>query len=51
MSVKNVNFDDKKVTKNNKNKKINEIDNINVNNILISKKEPYGTKNSFKHFI
>ena len=34
-----------------KNKKINKIDDINVNNILISKKEPYGTKNSFKYFI
>ena len=27
------------------------IDNINVNKILVSKKEPYGTKNSFKYFI
>ena len=34
-----------------KNKKINKIDDINVNNILVSKKEPYGTKNSFKYFI
>ena len=34
-----------------KNKKLNKIDDINVNNILISKKEPYGTKNSFKYFI
>ena len=33
-----------------KNKKINEIDDINVNNILVSKKELYGTKNSFKYF-
>ena len=32
-------------------KKINRIDDIDVNKILISKKEPYGTKNSFKYFI
>ena len=53
MSVKNINFDDKKIKKSDlyKNKKINEIDDINVNNILVSKKEPYGTKNSFKYFI
>ena len=25
--------------------------NIDVNNILVSKKEPYGTKNSLKYFI
>ena len=31
--------------------KINNIDDINVNNILVSKKEPYGTKNPFKYFI
>ena len=34
-----------------KNKKIKKIDDINVNNILVSKKEPYSTKNSFKYFI
>ena len=52
MSVKNINFDDKKIKKSDfyKNKKINEIDDINVNNILVSKKELYGTKNSFKYF-
>ena len=27
------------------------IDNINVNKILVSKKEPYGTKNSLKYLI
>ena len=26
-------------------------DNIDVNNILVSKKEPYGTKKSLKYFI
>ena len=34
-----------------KNKKINTIEDIDVNNILVSKKEPYGTKNSHKYFI
>ena len=33
------------------NKKINNIEDIDVNNILVSKKEPYGTKNSLKYFI
>ena len=53
MGGKNINFDDKKNKKSDfyKNKKINKIDDINVNNILVSKKEPYGTKNSFKYFI
>ena len=53
MSRKNINFDDKKIKKSNfyKNKKTNNIDYIDVNNILISKKEAYGTKNSFKYFI
>ena len=27
-----------------KNKEISKIDDVNVNNILVSKKEPYGTK-------
>ena len=53
MSGKNINFDDKKIKKSEfyKNKKVNSIDNIDVNKILVSKKEPYGTKNSFKYFI
>ena len=53
MSVKNINFDDKKIRKNTfyKNKTIDTIENIDVNNILVSKKEAYGNKNSFKHFI
>ena len=52
MSGKNINFDDKKIKKSDfyKNKKISKIDDIDVNNILISKKEPYETKNSFKYF-
>ena len=34
-----------------KNKKVTKIDDIDVNKILVSKEESYGTKNSFKHFI
>ena len=34
-----------------KNKKIFNIDNIDVNEILVSKKETYGKYNSFKYFI
>ena len=53
MSGKNINFDDKKIKKSSfyKNKKINNIEDIDVNNIFASKKEPYGTKNSLKYFI
>ena len=43
----------KKIKKSNfyENKKINKIDGVNVNNILVSKKEPYSIKNSFKYFV
>ena len=53
MSRKNISFDDKKIKKSDfyQNKKINKINDINVNNILVSKKELCGTKNSFKYFI
>ena len=34
-----------------KNKKVFQIDDIDVNKILVSKKEPYGTKNAFRYFI
>ena len=53
MSGKNINFDDKKIKKSifYKKKKIYSTDNIDVNNILVSKKEPYSTKNSLKYFI
>ena len=46
MSGKSKNFNDIKIKKNDfyKNKKINNIEDINVDNILISKKEPHGTK-------
>ena len=53
MSRKNLNFDDKKILKSDfyKNKKIAKIDDIDVNEILVSKEEPYGTKKEFKYFI
>ena len=53
MSRRNINFNDKKIKKSDfyKNKKINSIEDINVDNILVSKKEPYSTKNSFRYFI
>ena len=53
MSGKNINFNDKKNRKSTfyKNKKINNIEDIDVNNILVSKKESYGNKNSLKYFI
>ena len=35
----------------NKNKKIFNIDDLDVNKILVSKKEQYGKHNSFKYFI
>ena len=52
MSGKNINFDEKKIKKSifYKNKKIYSTDDIDVNNILVSKKEPYGNKNSVKYF-
>ena len=53
MSGKNINFDDKKIKRSSfyKNKKINNLEGIDVNNILVSKKEPYGTKNYLEYFI
>ena len=53
MSEKNVNFGDKKMKTSDfyKNKKVPKIDDIDVNKILVSKEEPYGTKNSIKFFI
>ena len=46
MSGKNINFEDKKVSKSNfcKNKKLFKIDDIDINKILVSKKESYGKK-------
>ena len=53
MSGKNINFDGKKIKKSTlyKNKTISTIEIIDANNILVSKKEPYGNKNSVKYFI
>ena len=53
MSRKKINFDDKKIKKSSfyKDKKINNIEDINVNNILVSKKESYSNKKSIKYFI
>ena len=53
MSGKNINFNDKEIKKSSfyKDKKINNIEDIDVNNILVSEKESYGNKNTFKYFI
>ena len=52
MSGKNINFNNKKIKKSSfyKDKKINNIEDIDVNNILVSRKESHGN-NSFKYFI
>ena len=54
MSVKNIKFRRQKNKKKKefyKNKKIFQIDDIDVNKILVSKKEPYCTKNALKYFL
>ena len=53
MSGKSIKFDNKKIEKSDfyKNKKIFNIDDIDVNKILVSKKEPYGKNNSLIYFI
>ena len=54
MSTKNINFDDKKKNQKSdfyKNKKAFQIDDVDVNEILVSRKKPYGTKNAHKYFI
>ena len=53
MGGKSINFDDKKINKSNfyKNKKLFSLNDIDVNKILVSKKESYGTKYSRKYFI
>ena len=52
MSGKSINFEDKKINKSifYKNKKLFNIHNLDVNKILVSKKESYGAKNSLKYF-
>ena len=53
MNGNSINFNNKKIKKSDfyKNKKIFNIDNIDVNKTLVSKKETYGKNNSFKYFI
>ena len=53
MSGKRINFEDKKISESNfcKNKKLFNIHDLDVNKILVSKKESYGAKNSLKYFI
>ena len=53
MSGKSINSDDKKINKSNfyKNKKLFNIHDLDVDKILVSKKESYGKKNSLKYFI
>ena len=53
MSGKSINFDNNKIKKSEfyKSKKVFQIDGVDVNKILDSKKEPYGKKNVLKYFI
>ena len=54
MNRNSINFDNKNIEKNdfyNKNKKIFNIDDTDVNKILVSEKEQYGKYNSFKYVI
>ena len=53
MNGKSINFDDGKIDKSNlyKNKKPFIVYDMDLNKISISKKEPYGKKNSFTYFI
>ena len=54
MNRKSINFSNKNIKKSdfcNKNKKIFNIYDIDVNKILVSKTEQYGKHNSFKYFI
>ena len=54
MNRKSISFDNINILKSNfynKNKKIFNIDVIDANKILVSKREKYGKHNSFKYFI
>ena len=53
MSNKTIIFEDKKINKSSfyKDKKIFNLHDLDLNKILVSKKESYGTKNSRKYFI
>ena len=52
ISGKSINFDVRKINKISfyKNKKLSSLNDIDVNKILVSKNESYGTKNSLKYF-
>ena len=50
MNGNSITFDNKNIEKS-ENKKIFNVDDIDVNKILVSKKEQYGKYNSFKYFI
>ena len=53
MSGKSINFDDKNISESSfyKSKKLFSLNDIDVNKILVSKKESYGAKSSSKYFI
>ena len=53
ISGKSINFDDRKINKSNfyKNKKLFKIEDIDINKILVSKKESCGKQNSLEYFI
>ena len=53
MSGKSINVDGRKIKRSGfyKNKKLFKIDDIDLNKVLISNKEPYGTKKSIKYII
>ena len=53
MRGKNINLEDKKIKKSYfyKNKKVLKVDEIDINKILVSKKEPYRANKSIKYFI
>ena len=50
MSTNNINFENKKIKKREfyQNEKAFQIDDVDVNKILVFKKEPYGTKNALR---
>ena len=53
MSGKSIKFGDKKINKSNfyKNKKLFKTEDIDVDKILVSKKESHSTKNLYKYFL
>ena len=53
MSNKTITFEEKKINRSNfyKNKKLFNLHGLEVNKILVSKKESYGKKNSLKYFM